>query len=81
MGVFRETLEFYKEKKLYEKQKKMLVKKALTLGILEQFIQKINENPDLRVDIHMADGTFINMKTYHKRETHDLINGNVYEVN
>jgi len=80
MGVLKETLEFYKEKKLYEKQKKMLVKKALTLGILEQFIQKINDNPDLRVDIHMADGTFINMKTYQKRETHDLINGNVYEV-
>ena len=80
MGVLRETIDFYKEKKRYERQKNMLVKKALTLGILEQFIQKINENPDLRVDIHLADGTTLHMKTYHKPETHDLINGNIYEV-
>ena len=80
MGVLKETIDFYKKQKHFEKQKKMLVSKALTLGIFEEFIQRINDNPDLRMDIHFADGTYINVKTYHKKETHDLINGNIYEV-
>jgi hypothetical protein len=80
MGVIKDTIEFYKQKKCFEKQKKMLVKKALTLGIFEEFIQRINDNPDLRMDVHFSDGTTIHVKTYHKVETHDLINGNIYEV-
>lgn len=80
MGVLKETIDFYKKKKQFEKQKKMLVSKALTLGIFEEFIQRINDNPDLRMDVHFSDGTTIHVKTYHKVETHDLINGNIYEV-
>ena len=80
MGVLRENIDFYKEKKRAEKQRKTLVSKALTLGIFEEFIQRINDNPDLRMDVHFADGTTIHVKTYHKVETHDLINGNIYEV-
>ena len=80
-GVFKEALTFYKERKREEKQKKQLLKKNMDMALLEQFIQKCNENPDLRIDIHLSDGTVVNMKTYHKRETHDLINVNVYEVN
>lgn len=81
MSLFRETLAFYKERKAEEKLRKRLVRRNTDFAILEQFVQKCNENPDLRIDIHLSDGTVINMKTYHKRETHDLINGNIYEVN
>ena len=81
MGVLRETIEFYKEKKRIERQKKMLVKDSLTNGIFEEFMQRINDNPNLRVDVHFPDGTLLNMKVYEKRETHDLIDGNIYEVN
>lgn len=80
MGVLKEAIKFYKEKKLEEKQKKALLKKDMDFFLLEQFIQKCNENPDLRIDIHLADGTLINMKCYQKKETYDLINGNIYEV-
>lgn len=80
MGVLKETIEFYKEKKRIERQKKMLVKDSLTNGIFEEFMQKINDNPNLRVDVHFPDGTLLNMKVYEKRESHDLINGNIYEV-
>ena len=80
MSIFKEALAFYKEKKAEEKLRKRLIKRNTDFAILEQFVQKCNENPDLRIDIHLSDGTVINMKTYHKRETHDLINGNVYEV-
>ncbi len=80
MGVLKEALTFYKERKAEEKLRKRLIKRNTDFAILEQFVQKCNENPDLRIDIHLADGTVINMKTYQKRETHDLINGNIYEV-
>ena len=79
MSLFKETLAFYKERKAEEKLRKRLVRRNTDFAILEQFVQKCNENPDLRIDIHLSDGTVINMKTYHKTETHDLINGN-YEV-
>ena len=81
MSLLRETIAFYKERKAEEKLRKRLVRRNTDFAILEQFVQKCNENPDLRIDIHLSDGTVINMKTYHKRETHDLINGNIYEVN
>ena len=81
MGAFREAREFYKEKKAEEKLRKRLIRHNTDFAILEQFVQKCNENPDLRIDIHLSDGTVINMKTYHRKETHDLINGNIYEVN
>ena len=80
MGVLKESIAFYKQRKAEEKQRKTLVRRKMDFTLLEQFIQKCNENPDLRIDIHLADGTVINMKTYHKIETHDLINGNIYEV-
>ena len=80
MSILKESIAFYKERKLEEKQKKRLLKKNMDMALLEQFIQKCNENPDLRIDIHLKDGTLINMKCYHKQETHDLINGNIYEV-
>ena len=80
MGVLKETIEFYKEKKRIERQKKMLVKDSLTNGIFEEFMQRINDNPNLRIDVHFPDGTLLNMKVYEKKETHDLINGNIYEV-
>lgn len=80
MGVLKESIAFYKQRKAEEKQRKTLVRRKMDFTLLEQFVQKCNENPDLRIDIHLADGTVINMKTYHKVETHDLINGNIYEV-
>jgi Uma2 family endonuclease len=80
MSLIKEAFQYYKERKLEEKQKKTLLKHKMDFSLLEQFIQKCNENPDLRIDIHLVDGTLINMKCYQKKETHDLINGNIYEV-
>lgn len=80
MSLIKETVAFYKERKREEKQKKTLLKHKMDFSLLEQFVQKCNENPDLRIDIHLADGTLINMKCYHKQPTQDLINGNIYEV-
>ena len=80
MSILKEAISFYKDRKREEKQRKTLVRHKMDFALLEQFVQKCNENPDLRIDIHLSDGTLINMKCYQKRETHDLIKGNIYEV-
>lgn len=79
MGAFREARQFYKEKKREEKLKKKLLSHKTDFHLLEQLVQKCNENPDLRIEVRLNDGTVLLLKTYHKVETHDLINGN-YEV-
>lgn len=80
MGVLKEAVQFYKERKLEENQKKRLIRRNMDFNLLEQLIQKVNENPELRVEVRIADGTTLLLKTYHKPETHELINGNIYEV-
>ena len=80
MSILKESIAFYKERKREEKQRKTLIKRDMDFALLEQFVQKCNENPDLRIDIHLADGTTINMRCYQKRDTNNLINGNIYEV-
>jgi hypothetical protein len=78
-NAFKEAREFYKQKKREEKLKKKLLGKKSDWHLLEQLIQKCNDNPDLRIEVRLNDGTVLLLKTYHKVETHDLINGN-YEV-
>ena len=78
-NAFKEARDFYKQKKAEERLKKKLLSKKSDWHLLEQLIQKTNENPDLRIEVRLTDGTVLFLKTYHKVETHDLINGN-YEV-
>ena len=78
-NAFKEARQFYKEKKREEKLKKKLLSHKTDFHLLEQLIQKCNDNPDLRIEVRLNDGTVLLLKTYHKVETHDLINGN-YEV-
>lgn len=80
MSILKEAFTFYKEKKAEEKQKKKLIKKSMDFNLLEQLIQKVNDNPDLRIEVHIADGTRLLLKTYRKAEVHDLIDGNYLEV-
>lgn len=79
MGALKEAREFYKQKKAEERLKKKLLGKRSDFHLLEQLIQKCNENPDLRIEVRLTDGTVLLLKTYHKTETHDLINGS-FEV-
>ena len=79
MSVLKEAVAFYKEKKKEDKLKKKLLSRKTDFHLLEQLIQKCNDNPDLRIEVRLNDGTVLLLKTYHKVETHDLINGN-YEV-
>lgn len=77
MSALSEARKYYRQLKAEEKQKKKLISSKTDFHLLEQLIQKVNENPELRIEIHLSDGSRILMKTYHKVETHDLINGNI----
>ena len=78
-NAWKEAREFYKQKKEEEKQRKRLIRHDMDFGVLEQLIQKVNDNPNLRIDINLSDGSVIHMKTYQKQEVSDLINGNYIE--
>jgi hypothetical protein len=65
----REQLKKLKQKMLLEKQqKKLLINKNTDWGLLEQLIQRINENPELEVSVNLRDGTTLKLKTIKKQE-------------
>jgi hypothetical protein len=48
--------------------------------MLEELIQKVNENPYLRIEVRLKDGTSMLLKTYLKDNRADLINGDYEEI-
>lgn len=65
----KKQLKEYKQQLLREKQEKeQLLNNKTNWAALEQFIQKVNANPDLRVDIELRDGTIIHLQTINKRQ-------------
>lgn len=50
------------------KEKEQLLNSKTNWAALEQFIQKVNENPDLRVDVELRDGTVIHLQTVTKKQ-------------
>lgn len=77
MGVLKETIRFYREKKTEEKLRKRLINHKTDFALLEQLVQKCNDNPDLRIDVNLRDGTQLHLRCYQKKEAFDLINGNM----
>lgn len=51
------------KQKLIDKKKARLLKKEIDYAYLEELIQKINENPLLRVKITLPDGTTLDLNT------------------
>jgi hypothetical protein len=64
----KKQLKEYKEKLLREKKERdQLIDNKCNWAALEQFIQKCNENPNLRIDVELRDGTVIHMQTVTKQ--------------
>ena len=51
-----------------KKEREQLLNAKTNWGALEQFIQKVNENPGLRVDVELRDGTVIHLQTTTKKQ-------------
>lgn len=79
MGVLRESMKYYKDRKREEKEKRKLLSKKMDFNFLEQLIQKCNDNPALRIEVDLVDGTKLLLKTYVPKNNTDVFNGN-YEV-
>lgn len=68
MNEIRKQLKAYKEKLLRDKkEREQLLDNRSNWAALEQFIQRVNENPGLRVDIELRDGTVIHLKTFERK--------------
>lgn len=60
--------EIRQKKREYEEKQKFLSSHA-DFNFLEKLIQKCNDNPDLRIDIYLLDGTVVKMKTYQEQKS------------
>lgn len=80
MGILKEAIQFYKNKKIEERQKRKLLSSKSDYHLLEQMIQRVNENPELRVEIFLNDGTRILLKTYEEKLQKDYLDSDYVEV-
>lgn len=80
MSILKEAIQFYKDKKNEERQKRKLLSSKSDYHLLEQMIQKVNENPELRVEIFLNDGTRILLKTYEEKLQKDFLDSDYVEV-
>lgn len=68
----KETRQALKEvkKEIVEniKQRQMLVNANTDFAMLEQFIQKVNTNPGLKIKFTTKDGTVVELETIQKRD-------------
>ena len=50
------------------KRRQALVNRKTDFAMLEQFIQSINNNPDLKITFTTSDGTTVELKTVRERK-------------
>ena len=60
----KDTKQRYKELKREAKDKAALLSNKSNWSMIETWIQKCNQNPDLKVTINLTDGTIITMTAY-----------------
>lgn len=69
MNEIKKQLAEYKKKLIQEKkEREQLLNNKTNWASLEHFIQRCNENPGLRVDIELRDGTVIHLQTVDKKQ-------------
>lgn len=73
----KKELKDFKNKLLKEEtQKNMVLNHKMDWAFLETLIQRANENPNLNVEVLLADGTRLTLKTIDEKHGYvDKING------
>lgn len=70
----KEIKDFKKKLIQDELQKQLLINKKTDFGLLEELIQKVNDNPNLKIKITISDGSVIEINTYKpQKKSRDLI--------
>lgn len=68
--------EYEAQLRMEERAKKTLISAKTDFTFLEALIQKCNDNPNLRINVTLSDGTTMALSTYKPDSSHkDLING------
>lgn len=80
MDALKKAINYYKQLINEEKNKKKLLSAKTDFHLLEELVQKVNDNPDLRIEVFLTDGTRLLIKTYQKKEVSQLINGDYEEI-
>lgn len=62
-----------KKQRAIDKQKQRLLDKEMDYAYLEELIQKMNENPKLRIVITLTDGTKLDLNTTPKYNPLDYV--------
>lgn len=82
MGILREAVDFYRQRKREEREKKTLLSSDADFSLLEKLVQKCNNNPNLKIQVFLKDGTRLLLRSYEERKhnTSDLINGDFIDI-
>ena len=76
MSELKKAIEYYKELKREEKEKKRLISSKTNFILLENLIQRCNENDRLKVTVFLKDGGRIELQTVQeKRKTMPRFDG------
>ena len=80
--VLREALDFYRQRRKEEADKDRLLNAKADFHLLEQLIQKCNDNPRLAVSVFLRDGTRLELRTRADRQKRDfeMIDGDYLEI-
>jgi len=76
MSELKKAIEYYRELKREEKEKKRLISSNTNFILLENLIQRCNENDRLKVTVFLKDGGRIELQTVQeKRKTAPRFDG------
>lgn len=81
MNKIQKAIEYYKELKREEKEKKILINHKTDWALLEKLIQRCNDNPNLKVEIVLSSGDVIKIATINSNNIETPQFDGVYVVN
>ena len=77
----KQKLKEEKKRLLSEKQmKEQLLTSKSDWSLLEKFIQEINLQPDLKIEVHLNDGTALYLRCYDENENKIKDDGSILPV-
>ena len=65
---FNQAIKDSRKKYEEDKKKEQFLNKSIDYQYLEELVQKINENPLLRISVHLPDGTRLELNTKPKKD-------------
>lgn len=71
--IRKQVKEFQKKLLEQEAQKEMVLSHNMDWAFLEEMVKKINENPFLKIEVVLKDGTKLNLQTFRPPKATDSI--------